>query len=344
MDISLGKKRAPMTTAVWFAVLACGLATVFLLNVGMGSANISIGEILRVLFGKVDPSDKTFLIIQRIRLPRAMACMAGGSALAIAGLLLQTYFGNPIVEPYVLGISSGSVLFVGLVMLGGITFGVQRVTPFFLFVGAFIGAMVVMAVVMFAATRVKSIVTLLIVGLMAGYVCSAATSILSVFAEREQLVAFAMWGMGSFSGFIWSHVHLMYAIILPMLLLSFLLTKSLNALGMGDKYAKSMGVNVRVVRLALILISSVLTAAVTAFAGPVSFIGLAVPHICRILFRTSNSRILLPAALLGGGVMASLCDLLARNLLSPLELPLGAITAIIGAPLVVLLLAKREKL
>ena len=175
---------------MWFTILVAGVLVVFLLNVGVGSADITVGQILEVLFGKPDPSEKVYLIIWRIRLPRAMAGLAGGAALAISGLLLQTYFSNPIVEPYVLGISSGSSLFVGLVMLGGVTFGFQRVTPVFLFIGAFLGAMAVMLVILFASTRVKSIVTLLIVGLMAGYICSAVTSILSAYAEREQIAGF----------------------------------------------------------------------------------------------------------------------------------------------------------
>ncbi|MDR0818362.1 MAG: iron ABC transporter permease [Oscillospiraceae bacterium] len=336
--------KKPFLTAMWFIIFAAGVALIFLFNVGMGSADITVPEILRIVFGGADQSETGYLIIQRIRLPRALAGMCGGAALAIAGFLLQTYFSNPIVEPYVLGISSGSSLFVGLVMLGGITFGFQRITPIFLFIGAFIGAAAIMLIILFAAVRVKNIITLLIVGLMAGYVCGAATSILSTFAEREQLANFTMWSMGSFAGFTWLHLKIMYAIVCPMLLLSFLMAKPLNALNMGDKYAQSMGINVKVARYSLIFISSVLTAAVTAFAGPVSFIGLAVPHICRIIFHTSDSRILIPGAILGGAFMASLCDFAARNILSPADLPLGAVTAVIGAPIVVFLLTRKEKL
>lgn len=328
----------------WLSVLLAGTVLVFLLNVGLGSVNISLEDILRVLFGEASPAENAYLIIWRVRLPRALASLAGGAALSIAGLLLQTFFANPIVEPYVLGVSSGSSLFVALVTLGGYTFGVSRVTPVFLFLGAFAGAMLVMSAVLFAAARVKNVVTLLIVGLMAGYLCSAATSVLSAFAEREQIANYAMWSMGSFAGFTWPQVGILYAIVLVTLLLSCLLAKPLNALSMGDRYAESMGIRVKPVRFAIILFSSVLTAAVTAFAGPVSFIGLAVPHICRILMRTSDSRILIPAGMLGGALMAGACDFAARTVVSPAELPLGAITAIIGAPVVVFLLTGREKL
>ena len=253
-----------------FLLLIAGVLAVFLFNVGMGSADITVREIFDIISNRIDPAEKNFLIIWRIRLPRALASISSGAAIGISGFLLQTYFSNPIVESYVLGISSGSSLFVGIVILSGFTFGVKRVTPIFLFLGAFIGAMIVMLIILFAASRVRSIVTLLIVGLMAGYVCSAATSILAAYAEREQLASFTMWNMGSFAGFTWQHINIMYAIILPMLVFAFLMAKSLNVLHMGDKYAKSMGVNVKITRYALIIVSSVLTAAVTAFAGPIS--------------------------------------------------------------------------
>ncbi len=341
-------ERNGVKTLFWFGVLLVGTVCVFLLNVGLGSVNITGSDIVRVfadeLFGQSGVKDNAHLIIWQLRLPRAMAGLACGAALAISGLLLQTFFENPIVEPYVLGVSSGSSLFVALVTMGGFTFGVRQITPLFRFTGAFIGAMLVMAVVLLAAARVKNVVTLLIVGLMAGYICSAAASILSAFAEREQIAGYAIWSMGTFSGFTWQHLPVLYGIVTVSLVLACLLAKPLNALQMGDRYAASMGVNVRAVRCAIILVSSVLSAAVTAFAGPVSFIGLAVPHICRILFHTSDSRILLPAAMLGGALMAGLCDFAARTIVSPAELPLGAITAVIGAPVVVFLLTRKEKL
>jgi len=219
-----------------------------------------------------------------------------------------------------------------------------RITPVFMFIGAFTGAAVIMLIVIFAAVKVKNIITLLIIGLMAGYLCSATVNILSSFAERERIAHYAIWNMGSFAGITWMHLKIMYSIVGPMLVCSFLMAKPLNALSMGDMYAKSMGINVKATRYGLIFLSSILTAAVTAFAGPISFIGLAVPHICRIVFRSSDSRILIPGAILGGALMASLCDFTARNLLSPIELPLGAITAVIGAPILVFLLTRKEKL
>lgn len=341
METSIRKRSAYASRGLFFLALAAGLLLVFLLNVGVGTADISVSDIFQILSGQTDASDTKYLILMRIRFPRALASLACGAALAVAGFLLQTFFSNPIVEPYVLGISSGSSLFVGLVFLGGFTFGARRITPMFLFAGAFTGAMVVMAIVILAARKVRSIITLLIIGMMAGYVCSAATSLLTSFAEKEKIQMFTMWSMGSFSGFTWDQIGVMYAIVAPMIFVSFCLAKPLNALNMGDKYADSMGINVKYVRYALILISSVLTAATTAFAGPISFIGLAVPHICRIIFHTSDSRLLIPAVTLGGGLMAGVCDFAAKNVLAPIDLPLSAITAIIGAPLVVYLLTRR---
>jgi iron complex transport system permease protein len=229
-----------------------------------------------------------------------------------------------------------------MIILGGYRFGFKRITPMVYFAAAFTGALLIMTVVLFAARRVKSIITLLIIGLMGGYLCGAGISILTAFAEKERIARFSHWSMGSFSGFSWPQIQILYGIVLPMLAAAFMLAKSLNALNMGESYAASMGIKVKLIRYMIILISSVLTAAITAFAGPISFIGLAVPHICRVLFRTSDTRFLIPGVILGGATMAGLCDFIARNIISPVELPLGAITALVGAPLVVWLLSRRE--
>jgi iron complex transport system permease protein len=260
----------------------------------------------------------------------------------VAWLLLQTFFNNPIVEPYVLGISSGSMLFVGITMLAGVRLGVMNMSPGVMAAGAFAGAMLVMCLVMFASRKVRSMITLLIIGLMFGYVSGAGVSILSAFAEKEQIARFHLWSMGSFAGFSPRNVRTLYVVAAPCLAASLLLAKPLNALGLGETYAASMGINVRASRTAIIILSSILTAITVAFAGPVSFIGLAVPHIMRVLFRTSNNRILMPACILGGAIMAGFCDFIARTIISPVELPLGAITAVIGAPIVVALLLGKD--
>lgn len=332
-----------MSVTLCFMLMTAALITIFLLNVGLGSADIDIKTITDIILGKTASNDTFTLIIKKVRLPRAYATILGGAAISVSGLLLQTFFMNPVVEPYILGVTSGSSLFIALVFLGGFTMGLPYITPVMLFAGAFAGAMLVMCFIMFAARKTKSILTLLIIGMMAGYVCSAGTSILSAFAEREAIANFSMWTMGSFAGFTIENVKVLFVIVVPFLFFSFLLSKQLNALSMGDRYAESMGVNVKGIRYLIILISSVLTAAVTAFAGPVSFIGLAVPHICRIIFYTSDTKILIPASVVGGGLMLGFCDLVARNIMSPVELPLGAITSVIGAPVVVYLLASRSE-
>lgn len=318
------------------------LAVIFLLNISLGSASISLKDVIGTFTNSEDTSNIVKSIVLNIRLPRTLATVIGGACLATAGVLLQIFFNNPIVEPYILGVSSGSSLFVGLVMLAGLRFGFQSVSSIGMFIGSFVGAMIVMLLVIFASQRVKSITTLLIIGMMFGYVCSAVTSLLSAFADKERLANFTLWSMGSFSGFLWRDVHILYIVGIPFLIIAFLLSKPLNTMLLGEKYAESMGIAIKPFRFLLILISSILTAVVTAFAGPISFVGLAVPHIARLAFRTSNNRIIIPAACCFGAIMTGLCDLGARLLLAPVEIPLGAMTSLIGAPLLVFLLLNKK--
>lgn len=318
------------------------LIVIFILNISLGSSSIKLKDVIGTFTNSEETSTIIKSIVLNIRLPRTLATIIGGACLATAGVLLQIFFNNPIVEPYILGISSGSTLFVGLVMLAGLKFGLHSISSISMFIGSYIGAMIVMALVIFASQRVKSITTLLIIGMMFGYVCGAITSLLSAFADKERLANFTLWTMGSFSGFLWRDVHILYIVGIPILIIAFLLSKPLNTMLLGEKYAESMGIAIKPFRLLLILISSILTAVVTAFAGPISFIGLAVPHITRIAFRTSNNRIIIPAACCFGAVMTGLCDLGARMLLAPVEIPLSAVTSLIGAPLLVFLLLNKK--
>ncbi|MDR1318079.1 MAG: iron ABC transporter permease [Treponema sp.] len=323
-----------------FAAFGILLFAFIILNIGFGSSSISVTDIFRVFAGREGADSGNALIITRIRMPRTFAAIAGGAALAVAGFLLQTFFNNPVVDPYILGISSGSMFFVALVILGGWTFGFRRVTPALLVLAAFTGALLVMCVLLFVARRIKSVVTLLVIGVMTGFIAGGGTSILSSFAEKERIVNFSRWSMGSFAGLAWPQVRILYAIVIPFCAAALLMAKSLNALNMGESYAQSMGINVKLSRILIILFSSVLTAGTVAFTGPVSFIGLAVPHICRTLFHTTNSRILIPACLICGGLLALSCDFIARNIIAPVEIPLGAVTALGGAPLAVWLLTR----
>ena len=315
---------------------------VFAFCIGFGSVKIDLKEVIHIIFKGEAFNTTNRDIVMNIRFPRALATLIGGAALALSGLLLQIFFKNPIVEPYVLGISSGSTLFVALIMLGGITLGFKNPSPYVLALGAFLGALLVMMLVVVFAVKVRDVVTLLVIGIMVGYICSAVTNLLIAFADSERLYGFVMWTKGSFSGFTWKNAKVLTTVGVPMIIASFFVVKPLNAFLMGEEYAKSMGVDIKKFRLIIILLASILTATVTAFTGPIAFIGLAVPHISRMIFRTSDNRILIPGTVILGAVVTSLCDLICRTIFAPIELPISSITSFIGAPIVIYLILKRR--
>ncbi len=325
-----------------FLMLAGLLLFIFAINIAVGSVKIRLPDVGNIIFNAIKDDSINSTIVWKIRLPRTIAAMIGGGAIAVSGLLLQIFFRNPIVDSYVLGVSSGSTLFIALFMLGGFTFGVSTLSPYFIFFGAFLGAIVVTIIVLLFAYKIKSVVTLLVIGLMIGYLCSAATGLLMTFADTEKIKGFVLWTMGSFAGFTWAQVRVLLIIGIPFLFLAFLISKPLNAFLLGEDYAKSMGVNIRLFRIFIICISSVLTAVVTAFAGPVAFIGMSIPHIARLSFRTSDNRVLVPALFLLGAVITGLCDLAARTLLAPAEIAISTVTSFFGVPIVVWLLLKRR--
>lgn len=339
------KKKAVRYTFV-LITLFLSLIAAFIVNIGMGSVEISAGEVVGEIINKIrghDPSNAVYSsIIWKIRLPRTLAAIIGGASLAVAGLLLQIFFRNPLVGPFVLGISSGASLVVALVLLGGITFGFGLVTPLLLFLAAFVGAVAVMFLVLGLARKVESVVTLLIIGLMVGFIASAVTSLLIAFAESEAVRGFVIWTMGSFTGFTWRELNTLAMVGLPMLFFSLIISKPLNALLLGEKYAISMGVNIKRIRILVVLTTSILAALVTAFTGPIAFIGLAVPHLSRLSFGTSDNKILLPGTVLLGATVTVICDLIARTVFAPVEIPLSAVTSIIGAPVVIILLLRRR--
>lgn len=325
-----------------FLILLLLLVVTFFLNVGIGSVNIPVTDMIKILFQMPTENEVHKAITNKIRLPRTIAAMIGGAALAISGLLLQVFFRNPIAGPFVLGISSGATLAVGFISLAGFTFGLGVISPFFIFIAAFVGAVSVMFLVLLLAAKVRNIATLLVIGLMVGYLTSAVTSFLMAFAEKEHVHGFVMWSLGSYSGFTWEQVTVLAVIGLPMLFATFLISKPLNAFLLGEDYAKSMGVPTKLFRYVIVILASILAAVITAFTGPVAFIGMAVPHIVRTVFQTSDNKILIPSAILLGAILTSLCDLLARTLYSPIELPISAVTAFFGAPIVIYLLLKRR--
>lgn len=335
----INKMRIKNTTI--FIGLIIGMILTFLVCVAFGSVKIEFKEIIDVVLRGMDNTEH-YKIIYNIRIPRVLATMVGGACLAVSGILLQIFFKNPIVEPYILGVSSGSTLAVALMILGGYTLGFENITSMSIFVAAFIGALIVMSVVILFASKVKNITTLLIIGIMTGYVCSGITNVLQSFANSEKLKEFTVWSMGSFSGFTWEKVEILILIGMLGLLMSIFIIKPLNAFLLGEEYAKSIGINIKFFRFLVVFISSILAAIVSAFAGPIGFIGLAVPQISKLILKTSDNRVLIPVVIFLGSIVTAICDLISRVILSPIELPISTITSLLGAPIVVMLLMKRK--
>ena len=328
-------------TRLWlgFAGLVAALLGLIVWNVNAGSVSLSPREIRNILLTR---GGDNVVIVWNIRLPRILAALLLGGALALSGFLLQTFFSNPIAGPFILGISSGAKLILSLVMIGFLSRGVT-VGSLGLIAAAFSGAMLSMGFVLLISAKVKRMSLLIIGGVMIGYICSAVTDFVVAFADDANIVNLHNWSRGSFSGMLWENVGVMAAVVLLVLVLTFLLSKPIGAYQLGETYAQNMGVNIKAFRAVLILLSSVLSATVTAFAGPISFVGVAVPHLMRSLFKTAKPIILIPACFLGGGVFCLLSDLIARTAFAPTELSISAVTALFGAPVVILVMLRRQR-
>ncbi len=323
-----------------FLLLILCTVLFFCLNLLTGSSQMTLSKMLEVLTGNsTDITAQNILL--RIRLPRLSAAFLLGGALSVSGFLLQCFFGNPIAGPFVLGISSGAKLAVALVMVTALQIGIS-VSSWMMVLASFLGAMLSMGWILLISGKVKNMALLIVSGVMLGYICSAVTELIVAFADDANIVNLHNWSMGSFSGTDWQDVRLMTSIILICLLLTFLMSKPLNAYQLGEAYAENMGVNLKKFRITVILLSSILSACVTAFAGPVSFVGVAVPHLMKTLFGTAKPIIIIPAAFLGGGVFCLGCDLLARNLFAPTELSISTVTAVFGAPVVIWMMLHRS--
>ena len=325
------------------AYLLLTLALLVLLALGLlaGSTRIPTGEVLTALF-KPAQGGMSAGIVRNIRLPRALAAVLLGGALSVAGFLLQTFFGNPIAGPFVRGISSGAKLTVALTMIFCLSHGIL-LTAAGMIGAAFAGAMLAMSMILLASNRLRGMSLLIVCGVMIGYICSAVTEIAVTFADDSNIVNLHYWSMGSFSGIGWDDLSTAALVVLAAFACSILLAKPMDAYRLGEAYAGSMGVNVRRFRAELILLSSLLAATVTAFAGPISFVGIAVPHLIKGLFRSSKPLLLLPACFLGGGAFCLFCDLIARTLFAPTELSISSVTAVFGAPVVIWMLFNRRK-
>lgn len=327
-------------------LLVASIIVLFAINLIVGSVRIPLADVCDILFDKFDGKESWKYIVMENRLPQALTAMLCGASLAVCGLMLQTAFRNPLAGPDVFGISSGAGLGVAIVMLflgGSVSTTMFTVSGFLaILTSAFIGAIVVTMIILFLSTMVRNSVLLLIVGLMVGYVSSSAVALLNFFASEEGVKSYMVWGMGNFGGVSMDHMLLFALLCLVGIIASIFLIKPLNIMLLGTQYAESLGINIRQIRNLLLVTVGLLTAVTTAFCGPISFIGLAIPHISRLLFRTDNHQILLPGTVLTGAVIALFCNLVCYL---PGELgiiPLNAVTPLIGAPVIIYVIIKRR--
>ncbi len=347
---------------VMVLLLAC-LLMGLMLNVNIGSVSISAGEVFHMLIqgirygianlftngaygqalqNEINAATESQILFS-IRIPRMLLAAVLGGALSISGYLLQVFFRNPIAGPFELGISSGAKMVVGVTLIFLAQY-LGNISSLTLILAAFLGSLLITCVVLLFSQRVQNMSMLLVIGIMVGYICSAVTDFCITFADDHDIVNLTNWSMGSFSGANWDHVKIAVCICLFGLAAASLSAKSISAYALGETYAKSMGINVKLFRLVLILISSILSACVTAFAGPISFVGVAVPHITRTLLKTSKPLYMIPATFLCGAVFCVFCDLLARTVFAPTELKIGTVTSVFGAPIVIYMMVNRKKM
>ena len=319
-------------------LIAASIFVFFLLNLLLGSVSIPIGSVWNILWGGTDESVIWQNIIWKSRVPQALTALVAGAGLSISGLQMQTVFRNPLAGPSVLGISSGASLGVAFVVWLSGAFGGVALSKL-----GYIGALSVMALIVYVSQKVKGNVTLLIIGVMIGYVASAVIGVLKYFSVEEDIRAYVIWGLGSFARVSGDQMTLFVCIMVVLIPLSFLLIKTMNLMLLGDGYARNLGLNIKRARLLVISCSGVLVAIVTAYCGPIMFIGLAVPHLCRAIFHTSDHRILMPATLLAGASLALVCNLVARMPGFEGALPVNSVTALVGAPVVASVLFRKRK-
>ena len=321
---------------------------VLLVSISLGSVSIPLDEIIAVLSGNDSSKSSWATIILHFRLPKAITAMLVGSGLSVAGLLMQTLFKNPLAGPFVLGISSGASLGVAILILGAGIFGgvltAISLSSWGLAIASSIGAALVLFAVLITANKVRNTMSILIIGLMFGTVTSAIISVFTFFSNADKIQQFVFWGFGSLGNLSWNEILVFFTIYLTGIINLIGIIKPLNSLLIGENYAKSLGINIKKNRNIILLITSLLTGVITAFAGPIAFIGLAVPHITKLVFKTSNHKILLPAVAILGAIILLVCDIVAQLPTSEFTLPINAVTSLIGAPVVIWLLVRKNKL
>ena len=323
------------------AFLVLGISTVMLviLNICIGTVEIPFRDILQSIAGKSVDNKR---ILWDIRMPRTFAALLLGGALGLAGYLLQTFFHNPIAGPFVLGISSGAKMMVALVMVF-LMGNALHVSSAALVAAAFVGALLSMGFVLAVSRKVNHMAMLVVSGVMIGYICSAITELVVTFASDSDIVNLHNWSRGSFSGMTWDNVKVITGVVLVTFVLIFWIAKPLSAYQLGEVYAQNMGVNIPAFRVLLVILSSILSACIVAFAGPISFVGIAVPQLIRKLFGTTKPLLMIPACFLGGSVFCLFCDLLARTWMAPTELGISTVTAIFGAPVVLWIMVSKSR-
>lgn len=337
-----GKIIAQLRYQIIFLALIVLIGVGIVMNVNTGTVNIPAVKIFKIIFQRIEEGSVDSKIVWSIRLPRLLTAAVLGGALAVSGFLLQTFFRNPIAGPFVLGISSGAKMCVGFVIIFVVgSYG--SIPPYFMVLSAFVGSLIIMGFVLLFSHRAKNMSMLLVIGIMIGYICSAVTDFCIAFAKDSDIANLTSWSMGSFSNAAWNTLGIICVVVGTALVLSMLISKPMDAYQLGEGYAKSMGINIRMFRMALIVLSSVLSACVTAFAGPISFVGIAVPQIAKVLMKTSKPVIIIPTAFLCGAVFCMFCDLIARTAFAPTELAIGTVTSFFGAPVVISLMIKRRK-
>ncbi|MEP1489654.1 MAG: iron ABC transporter permease [Algibacter sp.] len=330
-----------------FIVLTLVTILCFFINISLGSITIPNSEIIKSFFQPLDNTSWQHIIID-YRLPKAFTAIIVGSGLGISGLMMQTLFRNPLAGPFVLGITSGASLGVALTIMGASIFGGFLagilISKWSIVIAASLGSFLVLLAVVTVSTRIRDTMAILIIGLMFGSITSAVVSVLSYFSSAEELQQYTFWGFGSLGNLTWKELLVLFIIYLLGIAISLRSIKALNTLLLGDNYAQSLGLNIKKSRLLIIISTSLLAGTITAFVGPIAFIGLAIPHMTRQLFNTSNHKILLPAVFLFGAIVMLICDTIAQLPTSDYTLPINAITSLIGAPVVIWLLVRKRKI
>ena len=332
----MNKTRAKY--AAVFAFLILGTFAVLLLSVFIGSTKIPFSELIKSIFGSGEYSD----ILWKIRIPRALAALLLGGALSLSGYLLQTFFHNPIAGPFVLGVSSGAKLTVALTMIFAFKY-VRGVSSAAMVAAAFVGSMLSLGFVLLVSRKMQRMSMLVVCGIMIGYICSAITDFVVTFARDSDIVNLHDWSKGTFSGSGMDDVLVIAVITAAAVLGTVFIAKPISAYMQGENYAQSVGVNLKLLKVMLVVLSGLLSACVTAFAGPVSFVGIAVPHIVRLMFKTSKPSVMIPACFLAGSIFCMVCDIIARTALSPTELSISTVTAVFGAPVVIAVIVRRKR-